>query len=269
MSSSNAFAEKAPCPGSCDDHNPDTLDWCHNGGCVHDRLTKFCPVQGKSCSSSLNGQLNQQTSSCALEGVSGDVGVCVQGQCYSAEQAKREGCDLCQEDSQCNDKDTYTVNWCNAGQCAKVELEDWNCYDPQRPRTCYMDAECDDQNPDTINWCNSYGECNSTSRSNKTGKCEAPPLSCSSNWDCLDGDLATKNWCHEGTCRSVVKDGKLCRDLGTTCWRNRDCRNNASATPDLFVTWCQQGQCKGALRNRTSDVCISDDQNLGNIKPEY
>lgn len=72
---------------------------------------------------------------------------------------------------------------------------------------------------------------------------------CSKDSDCKDGNPGTFDWCEEGQCFNVDRDGDACRQGPDSCDSTDDCKDGNGDT----VEWCEQGRCYRA--NRASGTC--------------
>ena len=206
-------------PEDCDDGNDCTADLCKDGVCVHECL------EGLACD---DGNPFSFPDKCLLEPLTGQ---CL---CYGHLE--------CDRDTDCNDLDPCTGDWCDEnGVCI---------------HDCLTGEPCNDAVPDTIDdLCNlgTDGECG----------CAGMTGSCQDDGDCDDGNECTQDVCTaDKKCQYGCFEGQPCDDgypfsiedkclfypfLGKCfcegkleCINDKDCNDGDPCTDD----WCNaDGQC--------------------------
>lgn len=172
----------------------------------------------------------------------------------SEAQANNGDGESCTSDSQCDDYNWDTENWCHQGSCKTVRRHKQSCKD-QPKQDCWSDYACQDGNPNTVNWCEfdgfdwfnwwKPGKCYSAPRDGSGCVGGGEPTQCTRNRDCRDGDRTTRDWCFEGSCFHIDKSDAACLEDGSYCLGNRHCGDGDRNTID----WCYQGECYHAPKD--------------------
>ena len=235
-------------PIDCDDSHPCTVDGCvPDLGCTHDKIPLCCVVDADCDDSDLCTQ-----DAC----IGGKCSFAPNPPCKDTNPCTTDTCDpgvgcvflpvsgCCLFDSQCDDDDLCTEDWCkdNACQHKAVACEDGNkctfdscdplagCVFPQIPDCCLSDLNCDDGNLCTQDWCS--GE-----------KCQHKPV------ECLDNDVCTQDSClPDSGCSFLPVPG--------CCYGDSDCQVGNQCT----VSWCDaDNQCVDiAVDCDDGDACTTD-----------
>ncbi|MFT4326329.1 MAG: hypothetical protein ACMXYK_02410 [Candidatus Woesearchaeota archaeon] len=133
----------------------------------------------------------------------------------------------CFFNSDCNDGNPYTHNYCLENQCFLYNLE------------CISNFDCDDNDPYTLNYC-------------QDNICYATPLECIANEDCDDNDPYTLNYCQDNICYATPLE----------CIANEDCDDNDPYT----LNYCQDNICYATpLECIVNEDCDDGDPNTQNI----
>lgn len=172
----------------------------------------------------------------------------------SEAQATDGGSESCTDDSQCDDYNWDTENWCHQGSCKTVRRHKQSCK-VQPKQNCWSDYACQDGNPNTVNWCEfdgfdwfnwwKPGKCYSAPRDGSGCVGGGDPTQCTRNRDCRDGDRNTRDWCFEGSCFHIDKNSEACLEDGSYCLGNRHCSDGDRNTVD----WCYRGECYHAPKD--------------------
>jgi len=228
--------EGSVCKGKtkdCDDKNPCTDDACNDGACAWTPNTAPCD-DGNACTT----------------GEFCEASACKPGAWSCA----------CKVDGDCDDKNTCTVDACDAGACKQVPVdigtpcEDGNACtagDACKAGACVPGAliDCDDGNLCTTDGCKAESGCTHGNNS----------VPCTDSNVCTLDDVCKDGACAPGTPLDC-DDGNACTDDG--CDKAAGCKhaNNTVSCNDLDA--CTKGdQCAGG-KCMGSETVVCDDGNV-------
>jgi hypothetical protein len=147
----------------------------------------------------------------------------------------------CQNDNQCKDGKSKTIDWCWQGECEHVFRDEHDCKSDNFD-FCHKDSDCKDGNGKTLDWC-FEGECYNAPKDNG-GFCEK--FDCDHDNDCKDGDSFTVDWCWQGDCFHVDRDEHECENHNFDhCSKDSHCKDGNPETVD----WCFEGECYNAHKD--------------------
>jgi|GEM_PF-1653199 len=193
----------APIPGcctsndDCDDFNLCTTDSCQGGQCSH-VVDPFCCDSDDDCD---------------------DSNPCTLDSCFTF-----AGFGVCQYQPLPGDVCCSSDNDCPAGPCEIASCEQFQCVIEVDPACqCGGPLGCDDGNPCTFDTC-------------VDGLCQniLLPDCCSSDQDCVDGDVCTKEFCDIATGQCIVEVDPTC------CLDDAFCDDGNPCTDDVCG---DNGQC--------------------------
>lgn len=202
----------------CADHNPGTIDWCHEGTCRHSAR------QQPKCSDPAAAWCYRDWHCSDWDPSTLDW--CSNLRCHHAPRDSHGRCDAlddptdndnaCELDRDCHDGARHTLDWCHEGQCVHTDRKQASCREGD-PTRCCKDWQCNDQDSDTIDWCDA-SQCHHAPRN--TGVCEPdadnPPKQCDPA-DCpSDGNECTYPLCRDNACVQLNRP-KNFRCTGGVC----------------------------------------------------
>ena len=233
-----------PTDPACDDADSDTEDWCDYGRCRNTNATNFECFGFADCNDGNTSTFDicNEYHKCAYESTgsvecryphdracddsnSSTEDWCEAGRCRHSDTSKIG----CYGPADCYDGNTSTMDMCIDSECTYEDMGNMGCHYPEDPA-------CDDSDNTTEDWCD-RGRCRNTNATN---------FECFGPWDCNDQNPDTMDICNEY--HECVYES-----LGAMeCYYPNDpaCDDSVSTTED----WCDYGKCRNS--NATMIGCF-------------
>ena len=238
----------------CDDGDVCTDDQCVEGACVYETIDGCCNADSD-CG--LGG-------GCGCENdywvCGGTTGLCVSNSCeqyvsseYCDFGCGDSGCNECSQDTNCDDGDPCTDDYCLAGKCEFGVMPDY-C------KPCSDDSDCSGTYFCTGTMLYNYDYCNTSGLFVGTchiddsdvcldgcddGVCQGPQPECEANYECNDFDPCSTDTCVAGNCNHVPNG--LCSE----------CDDDNPCTYDIYKS--NTGQCVHGYNMLAEGCCDTYD----------